>query len=768
MLNVAYLPKPLPAGRPRSTLLNIPAEVLCVIFSHVSLADICAMLQISELVHHHNFRSVLAARIRDARVAATNRAAMPSHVAAYLRQESFLDRLRLEFIDPASLAQLLHFAAPTGVVTVSFYLWSLKDLHQCMLVCAQVPKSGVRFNVELEFDQGMMHIVDLSMVVDVLSDTLGDTLHALCIANYMGDLQLNMAKLRLLGVLRLINTNVTFTSSFEHNTRLRQLVLHPNCNGFRGNNPIIFDKLLPRAVELLRLGQLVIIDPSYDYGVPDRVRDLAIITVRDTTKRVMPHLIEKSPPRNSFEYETALAECSVHANYEHIQWLIQKENVLTKLGLTSIRNETGVWDFTHKPTLREFRLTKCNVKRLLLPPDIVRLDLSNNNIENVYDIVLKNVSPDLVSLDLSNNPIDWDTVGGRIEFPLHLRSLRLANTNIAAHLPHFVFPDLLLQLALQVNQIELIDGVRFPVLKQLELNLGCNRLSRLSGPWWVPVGARVLELKENYLRGPIDFRTDVLGNDSAIEVLNMNYNYFQGLLDIRFPKTLRVMNIDQCKIHALEDIEFPPSLVELSICGSELATIRNVSFGDNSQLKSLRLAQNKITEQMLELLHVPATLTHLNLSSNLIRYLPRNAFCGIPHLEQVNLSANLLSEVDLQFNGTLEVLELSLNQISAIRLLFPRNCVTLLAMLGLSTNRLELLTPQMIGHGVDGTYHNRLVELDVSENGLVVDKRFEQLPLLISLIEVGSGMQDRYGCDIATNIVGDSYCIGKKTDFPDA
>lgn len=767
MIDVAARPLKVTSSKPHPRPL--PLEIFHLILSYVGINDVVKLILSNTPLYHQEIREALAARVLNAHIVATNRMRLASQLESYKKEPSFVDRARAEYLrSPKSLPALLLAASPRDYVTVSYCVSNLKDMQGFLRLAEVLPKSfGVRYNIELEFDPALLHVIDLLVILAGLGEMFNHSLKMLTITNYTGYLRLDMHKLPLIEALWLTNTNVLFASSFELNLALERLVLHPNYNGVSENNPVIIDKSLPPNLVLMHLGQSVVVESSCNYPFPDKIRDVTVMTVRDTLMKYMPKLFENSSiQRNLLVYETALAECSVHATYNHIQWLIKKENVLTKLGLTSIRNEGGVWDFTAKSTLREFKLSKCDVQSLALPAGITHLDVSNNNIENVSSIVFDNVTPALVSLNISDNPVDWGLMPDRIMFPPNLKDLRMNNTIIGDYLLAMFFPRLLQYLSLDVNQIELLSGFNAFLSHLLELHLACNLISKLEGPW-VPPGTKTLRLTENFLTGPLELSKDILGNDSCLEQIYLDNIYLSTLSDVKLPSTLRILNLDECKISRLENVEFPSSIEELSINGTNLKRIENVGFGRSSQLRTLNLAQNRLSQRDICGMRLPESLVVLNMSGNKISRLHGNEFVHLINLESLSLSWNKLKQVELELNNLVQSLDLSYNQILELQLRFVGKIDSQLAELNLSMNNLSHLTPAMIGHGDYGINHSNLLEIDVTGNKVTIEDKLEGFPeSLMCMVEGISGVQDRYGYDIGTNVIGDSYCLGKRIDVP--
>lgn len=764
MLDIARRSFPI---RPQKThSVSLPSEIFHIILGFVLLDDIVKLICINAPLYHTSIRDALAQRIQTAQIVATNRL-QPSLLEAYKKEHSFADRSAAEYMEALKLVHILKVACPHAYVTISYYIASLRDMQSFWQTVRAIPmRQGLRYSVELDFDPGILHVLDLLSISGQLNAVFGGSLKVLRITNFNGDLLLDMAQLALLEALWITNTNVFFASLFEHNLALKHLVLHPNYDGFSENIPITIDKSLPPNLKLLRLGQSVVVESSLEYSFPDHITDVSVMTVRDILMKYMQRLFEQAAvQRDVLVYQSALAECSGHADYNHIHRLLKPEHVISKLGLTSIRNEDGVWDFSSKPTLRDVKISKSNVISLVLPPGITHLDVSNNNIVDVSRVVFGTILEGIVSLNISDNPICWGLVHDEIVFPTSLEHLLMNNTNVGDTLERMVFGNQIRHLSLEVNQIRLVGGLSL-TSPGLDLSLACNLIGQAPGHW-VPPGTTVLRLTENFLSGPLDLSRDSMGRLSCVERLYLSNNHFRTLSDIRLPETLRIVNLDECSISRLENVEFPPSVEELSINGCDVAHIHNVGFGVLSNLQVLSLAQNRLTQDDLRQLRLPESVFQLNLGGNHISQLSRHEFAHLPHLRTLSLSWNRLEHVDLHLNASLEALDLSYNNITSVQLRFPEDQEAQLAELNLSMNMLKALTPAMIGHGVLGTQLAHLLEIDVAGNKVGLHKNLHEFPdSLMCVVEGVSGIQDRYGYDVGANLLGNTYCLGKRIDVP--
>lgn len=715
-----------------------------------------------------NISEAFARRIEKLHLNATNRSRLPLSLEAYKKTTSYLNLDAMEYLPhAASLPTILAAGLPNNYITISFHIWSYVDLQDFLTLCGRVPKrAGLKYNLELEFDSALVHLVDSSLMIKLLALLFGENLAALNIGNFTGDFDLDMELLPSLEVLWLINTNVRFTTLFEKNKRLKTLALHPNFAGVARNVPITIKTSLPVNVETLRLGHLNLQPSTANVELPSKIRDLTLVTVRDLTANLVVNMIEHTDtPRTLLIYESALNECSSYATYSRVRKLLKKEVFLRNLALTSIFNEDGSWDFS-STQVRELKLSKNNVRELRVSPFIEKLDLSKNNIVDIQSVVFMNKYRCLRSLNIAENPIDWGYCPQMINFSDLLRDIDLSYANIGKHLPRLVFPEVMDRLVLDVNELNSFENVHLPILRCTVLSARLNSISRLNG-WWLPPKVRVLDLTENTIRGCVDLSRDIKGAKTEIQILHLGNNSISSLLDVRLPPKVQILTLDQCPLVSLKDVKFPSLLRELSLQGCEILNVLNVLFDSDLQLCFLNLAANNIDDTNLAGMDLPPSLRQLDLSGNQIQSLGANAFFHLVNLETLNLSANRLECLSLNLGLYLRALDVSFNQLGGMELRFPRQQTSSLSTLNLSLNKLTQIVPSMIGHGVAGTVHANFVELDVSANEDLAELDLASFPSSLTvLIQEVCGTQDKYGYDIGTNTLGDSFCLGKRIDVP--
>lgn len=738
---------------------NLPLDIQCRVLEYLSLNEIAAAVPLCPNIEPN--LNALQARLARRHIVVTNRQRQPLLLEQY--SPAFFSESDLEYVGPREAVDLLSCIPTDKCITLLYVVWHLYDVTDLLELVERLPRNG-RFVVEIEFDPSVPHVYDLSMVVDQLHLCLGESLVGLAIRNFAGDLELDMHKLSSLEALLLINTNVTFTTLFDKNDNLQDLTLHPNCDGFTRNNPAELGQLLPRNLRKLRLGQAVVVHPSLDFDIPMNITDLSLFIVRDATLKFLPTIVESSQClRESFVYQSGLAECSVHANYEHILWLLQKETQLTKVALTSIKNESGVWDLRKYELLRSIQISKSNIHLIDLPPQVVNLNLSDNNITDLVETVFCKLSPKLLTLDVSGNPAEWSQ-HDYAEFPKSLVDLRMANCNIGTSIDIFRFPTNLERLNLERNSLVLIDGVKLPnPSRPFTLELACNLLTDVHNIRF-PKTTKKLMFCENKLRGLLDVSQDIFGEPTQIEWLLLSNNCIESLADVRLPHTLRIFEMDRCPLNSLENVLFPSSLEELILVGCDISSIKNVAFEEASRLVRIDLTHNRIDAESLSRLKLPPGIKLILLGANRIEALDVAYLTQFSDLRCFSIPSNRLRQVSLQVPENIRLLDFARNKIKDVELRFPPNINTRLGAVNLLRNMLSSMDPSMLGHGVNGTLHSNLIELDLSGNKLNAGF-LEGFPSLLSCVFLnGLGITDRYGYDIGANILGHGYCMGKRIE----
>ncbi|GLJ26929.1 hypothetical protein SUGI_0527090 [Cryptomeria japonica] len=214
-----------------------------------------------------------------------------------------------------------------------------------------------------------------------------------------------------------------------------------------------------------------------------------------------------------------------------------------------------------------------------LSSSVVKLDLSNNNLETLPEAVASLVN--LASLDLHSNQLTSlpDSIGRLVK----LKVLNISGNMLAA-LPDGIEACCAMEeLIADFNQLtRLPEGLGFELVNLQRLSVHSNRLNRLPYSTSHMMRLRVLDVHLNHLGSlPTDME-----NLTNLEILNLsqNFNYLLSLpdsigglsalveLDISYnhikmlPNSIaRLENLQRLKVEGNPLIEPPPSVVEHSV-----------------------------------------------------------------------------------------------------------------------------------------------------------------------------------------------------------
>lgn len=758
-------------------LNEMPVELLRSVCLHLQPSEYIQLLTESFSRDNPNIGEALSKQLNEDPVAYSNRIIQNSFIEMYMLtpSENYMNKSKLSFLRRIEdVVAVVGFPGyrPSLPLTLTYYIWNLMNLSELLELTQSVGglNQHVHFNIELEFDPGILQMFDLGRILDVILTNLGSQFSQLMVKNYTGAFNFEISRFPQLTKVWLEHTNVRFRSSFRHNHALDFLLLRPNSDGFNDNKPVVLNKSLPQNLRWLNLAQCIINPNSINYPIPTNLEELSLQTVKDV----------------GGEYVTKLVEANIHANLKHIAI----DNILyTNLQLTVLQNPSSilkmvantlirkicfrnlpadpeVWNFAHNfPSLEHLDVSSSIIGKITLPKTLQELHVSNNSLCDISPI-LDAVPPKIRVLNLGNNPIAWSKMDVPVRFPQHIRYLKLNNTLIGDFLPNIEFPDSVEILLLEVNLLRLVDGIKFP-RNLRNLGIGSNRI----GPslnFDVPLATKVIHTTENRIHGPVDLSYNH-GQPLNLDIIYFNYNKFSRLDNIKFPSRLRLLNFDDCLIPELENIKFNATIMELSFHGCGIRTIKNVLFEENSNLTYFNLSRNYITDSALREIAFPADLKCVDLSNNRLEVVDESAFSSINFIN-INLSINRMKKLRLRLNETLRILDVSANSLRSLQLTFPPNTSTNLRCVNLSMNKLTAITPQHLGHNVAGVLHDRLLELDLTENKIkqeAVQATVKEFPPLLRSLLIGyTGVQDRYGYEIGCNILNDDVYLGKKIDTP--
>ncbi|KAK6455216.1 leucine rich repeat protein [Scheffersomyces xylosifermentans] len=733
---------------------SFPQEILDGILSQLELEELSQFLKLKFYIDQNpNIFSAIVRRILTSNITYNNRIIQNSFLHMYKRTPSYINKKTLQYITNASfLIDLVkanrqyRLPTPANPITISFYIWSISDISEFLTLVEGLGSSSFTFNLELEFDPSINYNVDLAYILNRCLLALNETapaLQSLMVTNYTGEFAFEVSKYSSLKHLWLENTNVKLKSSFKSNLALKDLQIHPNLMGFNNNRPVYLHKSVPECLTELRLGNCNISERSLRYPIPINLKRLELTKVKDLSEE---HVYTKTLIAANLmrSLETLHIDKVYDVNY-------------TRLSLESL-----LPDHSTIEKLKSLILTS-------FPMQLTALNISNNGLHDINGIG-KLFPNSLQMLNLADNDIDWQNCNVDFTRFNNLKSLKLSNTRLGPYISMLHFPNSVEALSLEVNQITSIDEIKFPDNLK-DLGIGCNEITEISRHPMIPKGIHTIHLTENKLSGYFDLSKNRSGEDLDLEVLYLNFNKFHDIHLIHVPKKLKILNFDDCKFRNLENFDFQDSLVELSFSGCDINNLRNINFNkEKSNLKYFNISQNRIAN--FDNLGLPNSLEILDVSSNRIANFKKNTSCfaSLERLKIVNLSHNNLTNFDIEFHSSLKVLNLSFNKISNLKLSWVDNASPNLSVLNLSSNQIQSFTPDTIGYDHNDVTRafNFLIEIDLSNNLVAegaVKEQLQNFPSSLACFFIeSSGKQDRFGYDIARNIIDSRLCLGKRID----
>ena len=308
--------------------------------------------------------------------------------------------------------------------------------------------------------------------------------------------------------------------------------------------------------------------------------------------------------------------------------------------------------FSRSHSLRDLKLESCSINKIdssafhRLSPNSYALNLSNNQImELTEDLFAKLDGLDM--LYLNKNSID-----------------RLNETS-------FRGLDNLLSLYLDGNQIEdLPVGVFDNLTKLRTLSLSMNRIKRI--------------------------KQDLFDKMESIEYLDLHLNPIDQIEANSFFKLKRLGRLDlsECKLKLISGQMFTGlvSLLNLTLQHNE---INSFALEDDRVLNKANLTSDEIELVKASLFVGLGKLQYLDLSGNKLTKLDLNCFSNLNGLRSLNLSANLIDELNQTTRiGVLaraEQINLSLNKLRLINAQALASSGRTLRKLNLANNQLEAL-----------------------------------------------------------------------------
>ncbi|KAK3547086.1 hypothetical protein QTP86_010527 [Hemibagrus guttatus] len=267
----------------------------------------------------------------------------------------------------------------------------------------------------------------------------------------------------------------------------------------------------------------------------------------------------------------------------------------------------------------------------------------------------------------------------------------------------------------------------------------CAGVNLSEFPQEIPENTRHLSLQNNQLS---EIRAEALARLLHLETLNLQNNRLTTQAAPRY---------------------LPPTLVSADFAANQLTTIYPYTFGQKPGLKSVYLHNNKLSDvglpegmfngsDNLEVLilssnylryvpkGLPIALFRLHLKNNNLEKIPSGAFENLPHLRELYLQNNFLSNSGMD-NTTfshlnkLEYLDLSNNNLTAVPLGLPRT----LMLLHLEKNYITSVRVDSLSAVKDLQYlllhHNRLRARYIHRDAFRGLKRLHTLHLHHNLLE---------------------------------
>ncbi|XP_058978013.1 chaoptin [Musca domestica] len=284
-----------------------------------------------------------------------------------------------------------------------------------------------------------------------------------------------------------------------------------------------------------------------------------------------------------------------------------------------------------------------------------------------------NKNTNLVKLDLCDNQLTKMTrnlFNGLNVF----KELRLCRNHLM-EFPHVALYNLstLEILDLSRNLFSTIDFYKLSgTLNLRQLNLKDNKITSLTGFNAVNLtqldtvdlsGNHLLSLPANFLRNSINLQKVDLSSNRFLQIPS------SALSDISLPR-LSWLNLTGNPINTIYTVieERYPYLKELYICQTNLSILTSYDFKAFKALQHLHLVNNRITRISPGAFTNLTNLLTLDISINELELLPIERLKGLNNLRVLNISHNILRELD-EFSSDLvqlQVCDLSFNQLDRI------------------------------------------------------------------------------------------------------
>ncbi|XP_067001059.2 chaoptin [Anabrus simplex] len=200
-----------------------------------------------------------------------------------------------------------------------------------------------------------------------------------------------------------------------------------------------------------------------------------------------------------------------------------------------------------------------------------------------------------------------------------------------------------------------------------------------------------------------------------LQDLNLSFNNIQYLHPDTFlhSTSLYNLNLQENRLHRLDFIQNVPWVGLLDVSYNNISVLVNDVFTAHniSQLRKLKLDNNKISIMEIGALNNMEHLVYLDLSNNQIDFIPSGIFSETPNLETIKLNNNYLSTLEfVRSIKKVRFLYLSRNRVVTLtpRTFFPKHVHTV----DLSNNMINTIQPSTF-LGI-----NKLLHLNLQGNNI--------------------------------------------------
>ncbi|EMG45513.1 hypothetical protein G210_4299 [Candida maltosa Xu316] len=327
------------------------------------------------------------------------------------------------------------------------------------------------------------------------------------------------------------------------------------------------------------------------------------------------------------------------------------------LSTNMIRSLEGV-DFSKAKSLQLLDISMNRLvgfpETLVLPGSIQKLLINHNEIEEIY----------------------------QGQFPDSLQHFSMAANHVSS-LDHIRLPTSIIQLDLSDNDfVGFTDDFFSRCINMRKLNLEVNRIDDLDDLGHLPPNLEELILDYNEIDN-YDF-TNIL-NLTNLKKLSMEGTGLMSLRQIKFPDTLKVLNLKHNEINELIDVDFGESLESLDLSFNKLEVFRD-DLKIPPTLRKLDLSENGFKD--INSFQIPTSVTHLSfnmcnlrLNNKLLQQFP----ACLEHLELMRAIPKSVPKLDftifpqlgalyLQKNGIISLDKIDF-PISVYRLDLSQNCI---------------------------------------------------------------------------------------------